>query len=132
MHTTWTDIWKTWHACINLFVYINRWRLKSLFVTQRANFLVVSTFKCLVHNATTLSFYSNLSPRLFILFYFVLFCFILFYFILFYSILFYSIPFSSLLFYSIPFYFILFYFILFYFILFYFILFYFILFYYTK
>jgi hypothetical protein len=59
------DIWKTWHACINLFVYMTRWRLKSLFVTQWANFLVVSTFKPLVHNATTLSFYNNLSPRLY-------------------------------------------------------------------
>jgi len=72
LHITWTDIWKTWHTCINLFVYITRWRFKSLFVTQRPNFLVVSTFKRLVHNATTLSFYNNLSPRLYsILLYFI-------------------------------------------------------------
>jgi hypothetical protein len=56
----------------DLFVYITRWRFKSLFVTQWANFLVVSTFKCLIHNATTSSFYNNLSPRLyFILLYFI-------------------------------------------------------------
>jgi hypothetical protein len=72
LHITWTDIWKTWHACINLFVYITGWRFKSSFVMQWANFLVVSTYKCLVRNATTLSFYNNLSPRLyFILLYFI-------------------------------------------------------------
>ena len=72
MHITWTDVWKTYHACINMFVYITRWRFKSLFVTQRANFLAVSTFRRLVQNATTLSFYNNLSPRLYsILLYFI-------------------------------------------------------------
>jgi hypothetical protein len=73
LHITWIEIEKTWHACINLFVYITRWRFKSLFVMQRANFLVVKTFKRLVHNATTISFHNNLSPTLYsILLYFII------------------------------------------------------------